>query len=337
LPEDILRSAPSIIACDNVEVSPNYQSEEYAEIIHTAYKTFFREYLSRFAEGGGFDSRRIVIGKGYSDALSELPQEPNTFVPRAPVGYSDKTHDTVHTLSLDRNNKTKFDVITRGVPAAVVEKRLSLDMPRGISPLSFEDSIGVAYIEGKAYKDNVSLLQYLWGMENMLIAKDISNSHKNRPDLSFKYESGGVLSGYFLAYEGAQTASRSTYMQEYDEEGEYEEYENQTTHTPTSDKGEAVIYIADFAVKKPGSIASARAANSLLDAFMERYKNEYLDKNNLIPIVAHAREQTSRRLMQRKLTVLAAQLGIAVDVEEGTPYEEGGDRMYKTTIRPRKL
>lgn len=280
---------------------------------------FFREYLARYGEQGRLENERVVIGLGHSDALSDLSQEKNTFVPRAPVGYSDKTHETVFTLPLNKDLNSKFEVVSREIaeiPKALAVREVET---RGVSPLSFEDTLGVAYIEGKAYKDNESLLQYLWGIENTLIAKDITNSAKARPDLSFKHESGGVMRGYFLAYEGR--------------------YEAQESESDDTDgiESEQVIYIADFAVKEPGSVASARSAAALLDAFVNRYKTEYLDKNNLIPIVAVTREQTSRRLISRKLDDIASELGVTFDIQEEQPYERGGDQMYQTVIRPRKI
>ena len=59
----------------------------------------------------------------------------------------------------------------------------------------------------------------------------------------------------------------------------------------------------------------------------------YLEKGELVPIYAELREQTSYRLLIRKLDKLAAQFGCAVEMREFDPYYEGHERMHPVVIR----
>jgi hypothetical protein len=318
--EDILRSSSAVIACDNVEVAPNYKSEEYQALIEAAYRDFFAEYLTRYGRAQGFADDRVVIGLGYSDALTNLPKVPNTTVPEAPVGYSDKMHEQCHRLSLKPDPAAKFAVLKKEVTAAAEISRDAAKRgqeKKNVSPLTFEDTMAAAYIEGKAYAGNSSLMEYLWKIENTLIAKDINNAAKNRPNMSFKYEHDGKMRGYLIAYEGRLETS-----EEYAEAG-------------GAAGGEPIVYVADLAVAEPGTLGGGRAGASLVGSFVERYGEEYLKKGNLIPIFAHAREQTSYKLILGMLSRYEGELGVAFSLEEGEPYQEGQDTMHPVFIRPK--
>lgn len=308
LSEEVLADKKSILAADNVEVSPNYRNEEYGKAIAEIYRDFFKEYVSRYATLQNFETSKMVIGTGFSDTLSHLPTERNVYVPRAPVGYSDKTGDSVFTLELKTEKTSGLAVTEKKIVRADNARPAPTKLGRSVSELTFEDVLPVSYIEGKAYAGNQSLLQYLWGMENTLIAKDISNSFKGRPNMSFKYESGGKTRGYLLGYEGTADGEKDS---------------------------ESVLYVADLAVKEPGSIGGARAGAGLIQAFAERYKAEFLDKGKLLPIMADTREQTSYKLITRELDKVGKKLGVEFELEERGSYERGGDTMHSIVIRPK--
>lgn len=201
LPEDILLSAPVYAACDNVEVAPNYSDEPYVEIIATIFKDFFKEYMNRYAEKEGLHTEKVLIGQGYTDALSNLPSEANTFMPQAPVSYSDKTGNDVFTLDLKAKTEAST-ALQKHVQQVAAERQPKPTLPniRGLEYLTFEDTLKVAYLEGKAYSDNESLMQFLFDMENSLIAKDINNAAKDRPNISLTYtDEVGKMRGYILA------------------------------------------------------------------------------------------------------------------------------------------
>lgn len=168
----------------------------------------------------------------------------------------------------------------------------------------FEDSLPVAYIEGKAYRDNESLVEYLHNMENALIAKDVNNAAKKRPNMSFKYQDEqGMMHGYMLAYEGK-----------------------------INKDGEEVVYVSDLA-----SDGNQRAGGSLILGFTESYKRNYLDKENFVPIYAQMREKTSYAIIKKQLEKLSAGTEIHFNIEELESYNVAEDIMHRVVIRPMKV
>jgi len=319
LSEDVLRASPAVVACDNIEVAPNYKGEEYKDLIRVAYQDFFTEYLRRYGREQGFADDRIVIGLGYSDALTDLPKVSNTTVPEAPVGYSDKTHEQCYELSLKPDLKAKLAVLRKEVTVPQEISAVSKKKGGDVSPLTFEDTMATAYIEGKAYAGNESLMEYMWKIENTLIAKDINNAAKARPNMSFKYERDGKMRGYLVAYEGKL--------------GNNEE----EMGVETAVGGESIIYIADLAVAEPGTLGGGRAGASLVGSFVEHYGNEYLKNGNFIPVFAYAREQTSYKLILKELKRYEKEFGIEFVVEEGESYQVGSDTMHPVIMRPKPL
>ena len=105
LPEDILTQADTYLACDNIEVAPNYTKDEQA--IETIYRDFFNEYMQRCGHEQGLNTEKVPIGTGYADALKYLPTEENTYIPQAPVSYSDKKGEEVYTLTLEEQDVQK--------------------------------------------------------------------------------------------------------------------------------------------------------------------------------------------------------------------------------------
>lgn len=315
---DILEAKQAIIACDNVEVAPNYRSGQFPDAITRAYQDFFQEYIQHYGTEQNLNSEEVVIGTGYSDTLGKLSLKKNTYAPLAPVGYSDNAGEHVYSLPLG-------SVKIPGA-AEILEKRIErieATVPTGKPPgssrveyLTYEDSLATAYLEGKAYGDNKALMENLSKLENTLIAKDIANTTKDRPNLSLANRSdAGHMRGYMIAYEGKYQGGQSE-------------------KTQLLGRGEAMIYIADFAVENPGQLDGARAAVELLDSFIELYKTNYLDKQNPLPIYAYARENTSYRLITRQLTELSKRLNVPLQLIEGEPYKMGGETMRTLLIRP---
>ena len=286
LPEDVLAKQDPYLACDNIEVAPTYTGEEYEDVYQHIYHDFFKKYTQKEK---GFRTDKIVIGTSYADALTNLQKEKNTYVPQAPVGYSDKVGEEVYILPL-------------GTEHTETEKKET-----GISPLTFEDSLKVAYLESKAYKDNETLIESLFALENALIAKDINNEMKNRPNLSTKYaDSTGRMRGYLLAYEGVIDDGNHDY------------------------EDKPCIYISDLASDRENTLTGGR----LIKEFAKQYKEHYLDKNNPLPIYAQARETTSYRIIKKQIDNLAKQTGTEFELIELPTYEQGGDTMHPVVIQP---
>jgi len=303
--ESILVDQPGLLTCDNVEVARNFKNRNDTEKIMLAiYGDFFREYMARFAQADGLDEKRIIIGQGFTDVLTHIDKIDNTFIPEAPVGYSDNLHRQAYELKLAGEKfglpGLRKKVTVKEMPEA---RQTEFAYHHGVSELSFRDSLAVAYIEGKAYEKNQSLIQYLHNMENALIAKDVNNQAKNRQNLSLKYtDREGKIHGYMLAYEGR-----------------------------IEKDGESCLYVADLATD-----GTERAGGSLMLNFAEMYKRLYIDRGKFIPITASLRETTSYPLIVKHLERLTRDTGLHFTIEEQDPYETGGETMHPVVIRPEK-
>ncbi|MBI5465862.1 MAG: hypothetical protein HY974_01065, partial [Candidatus Kerfeldbacteria bacterium] len=300
--EEVLRSQPGIVTCDNIEVSPNYQDHA---VIESLYQDFLHEYLARFGARDKLDSFKVIVGQGFTDLDVEWSKVPNEFIPRAPVGYSDNLGKECYVIDYNKAKPMEVQFVERTVnlQERQVSPEVAQSLPRGVSGLSFRDAIAVAYIEGKAYSSNESLMEYLHNMENALIAKDVNNTAKGRPNISFKYQDEqGVIHGYILAYEGR-----------------------------VHKEGEEVVYVSDLA-----SDGNARAGGSLILAFTQEYKRNYIDAGKLFPIYAQMREQTSFAIVQKQLEKLGKGTGVEFEFEELGTYEVGGDTMHEVMIRPQR-
>lgn len=316
LSSDALRSEPSVIAADNIEVHPKYNGTEHRLALEAVYKDFFNRYLQEFGEQQNLRSDKIVIGIGYTDAMKHLPQEPNTYVPQAPVAYSDKTHETVYRLDMNRKSEwtatsTKVEMAKAKADAPQQQKPSSIE---GIAPLTFEDTLPVAWLESKAYQDNPSMVEGLHNMENSLIAQAINNIAKDRPNMSLKYTNpDGTTQGYLVAYEG---------------------------HYGDAGKEQPVVFVSDYStdrqIGRNGQPKAGRAGGKLLQGFMEVYKREYLDKGDFTPVLANAREETSYKLLRNNLKTISRLIGYKFDVQEVGTHVSGTSVMHDVLIVPRK-
>ncbi|MBN2197768.1 hypothetical protein JW698_01025 [Candidatus Wolfebacteria bacterium] len=315
--EDVLLDKSSIITCDNIELAENYKNHPLAgQILEEIYRDFFQEYVKNYSAKQNLDTSKVIIGQGYSDSLRHLPEVNNTFMPEAPVGYSDNLHEKAYLLDLTKETKEKLVTSKKIIPVVESEQKVKMPVnwPKGISFLTYRDSLPVAYIEGKAYRDNESLIQYLHNMENALIAKDINNEAKNRVNMSFKYQdSDSKIHGYILAYEGRRNNS---------------EYNNKEEH----ETGEKVLYVSDLA-----SDGNKRAGGSLLIVFAEEYKRNFLEKDNPIPIYMQLREATSYPIILKQLEKLSKNTDYKFKLKELGTYQHGDDTMHEAIIRAEKI
>lgn len=314
LPQDVLSSSSSFIACDNIEVAPNWVGD-FEPVIEALYAEFFQRYVDLYGGDLSIDSDYVVIGMGYSDAMTYLPKKANTFVPQAPVGYSDKTESQV--LVLELSGRSPQAVFVNNVESSRYESSLFGEVPSSdqVSFLTYEDSLAVGYIEGKAYEDNPTLIQNLSNMENALIAMQINNAAKKRPHMSLKYKDNlGYVRGYVLAYEGRVNANL------------YDDEESQT-------EDERIVYIADLASDGESQTAGGR----LIQSFLELYQKNYLDNGDLISLYMEAREQTSYRILKRQLDKVGKKIGIDFELIELDTYYEGNDTMHPVIIKPKKI
>ncbi len=299
LPDKVLTPGQYFLACDNVEVAGNAQNK--TEIIRAIYQRFFERYLSYYNshnEGAPLNQQKVLVGSANSDFHFQQT-EANVYAPAAPVGYSDKLGAKVEVINIGQGD-TKLAMAEESLKQ-IEETGREEQRKSGVLPLTFKDSLAVAYLEGKAYTDNESLITYLHDMENGLIAKDINNEAKQRPNLSAKYvDETGRMRGYILAYEGK------------------------------SDGGEPMIYISDLASDRESSLAGGR----LINAFLENYKINYLNKGNTIPIFVQARENTSYQIIKRNIDSMSRKLGVKIEIDEENAYHQGNDTMHALWLRP---
>ena len=299
LPSSIIEESNVIIACDNIELSPNYAAKE--NLIATLYEDFFAEYLTKYGEVEHIRRDKVVVGMGYTDTMTNLPQEPNTYVPLAPVSYSDKTGHNVLVLRPKKTKELQKTIIEGERPRSSYNFKSEI---AGIGPLTFQDALTVAFIEGKAYESNSSLMTYLHNMENGLIAKDITNAHKNRPNLSVKYvDEQKKVRGYLLAYEGVH-----------------------------DDTNQPVIYVSDIA----SDLTTRGIGGKLMMGFLEQYRKEYVEKNKLLPIYAEMREGTSYDMVQKKLEDINTYLGVKLEMREVGSETKNGSIMHHVYLQVKK-
>ena len=305
--ENVLKEGVDVVACDNIEVAEGFKKNPSAErILRELYVDFFRQYLEDHGQEDNLDKDKIVIGKGYTDTMRDLPDIDNNFVPKSPIGYSDNLGPKSFLLDIAKEKNSGI-IANRKIAPLQVKSRKNQEqltsLPRGLSPLTFQDTLSVSYIEGKAYHDNESLMEYMHNMENALIAKDINNASKERSNLSLKYvDEKSIVHGYLLAYEGKRDK-----------------------------EGEPIVFVSDLA-----SDGNKMAGGSLLLGFARLYKENYIDKNNPLPILAQLREKTSYPLIKKQLEKLTKDTGLKFIIEEEEENEVGGEMMHEVIIRPEK-
>lgn len=306
IPVEAVAQAASYAACDNVEVNKNYK-EKYQQLIKAVYADFFKEYLDRFGKQEGFVADKVPVGKANSDALTNLDKETNEYVPRAPISYSDKIDNEVLVLV---PKVLAEGVLKRTVRVPVVEKAQKQEEIgiKGVEYLTYQDSLAVGYLESKAYSDNKSLVAHLSQLENTLMAQDINNLIKNRPNMSTKYvDAQGRIRGALIAYEGFRPGDKTR-------------------------KGESIVYLNNLT----SDLVSNRAGGSLILSFIKLYKKNYLDTGSLLPIHTLARDKTSYPILLNNLKSISADLGINFELTEEKPIFVGNDMMHPVTIRPIK-
>jgi len=236
-------SPDAYISADNIEGATDallrtHGGMEFGRIVRIAYKNLFEEYSKQHhttTRKRPLNKSRVAIGTAHSHFIEHFPdEEDNFYLMQAPVAYSDKTTEKIRILPLEASTKVK-DVTE------------PLD---GVLPLSYEDTLEVAYIENTAFKGK-EYKNHLAGIEMELIGAAYNEALKGdkRKNLSLGYFEKGKLLGYIIAYVG------------YDIRREQE-----------------VIYISDFAVLHKGGIAAGKMLQQLFASIQntaDMFKTEY--------------------------------------------------------------
>lgn len=293
--EGLLTTRKPLLVGDNAEASQNFKgSMDSGELSALLYGDFFARYLDQ--AGATVSSEEIQIGMAHSDVLKYLPVVPNETLPVAPLSYSDNTGLESYQLvpAFAEAGRCRAEIKIPLTTSNIMQKE------KGVQDLTYLDTLSTAYLESKVYSDAKDLLTGLSNMENALIAKDVNNSAKNRPNLSLKYvDQEGVFRSYILAYEGKWRKGN-----------------------------EPCIYISDFASDK-----DSNSAGFVLRQFCQRYKEAYLDQGKKLPIYAEMRESTSYQLIMKNLPLLERWLNSKIKLEEiETETRENGEKMHVVKI-----
>ena len=299
------------IACDSIETNQNYtQSPEQVEHLKLVYEDFFARYLralpEQLGDGHKLSKEHVVLADGQFKGpfADNYPTVPNTYLPLAPVSYIDNVLATARLIPPSLTTENQVQLVLDIAPEKVVVQTANSGT---VTDLTCRDSLTVGALEGKIYSDNNTLVEGLLNLENMLIAKDIANAHRGTPNLSLKYISrDGTVKGYLIAYQGVV----------------------KPIGTRTDSKLEPIVYIADFAAVQKNSLE----AGKILIEFLARYKANYLDKGNPLPVIMEARERTSYALLMKQRASLERRLGIKLHIEDGGTYEQGGDTFHQLRI-----
>jgi len=240
---------------------------------------------------------QVLVGQSFAGPFAgQYDSVPNRYVPLAPMSYSDNMGANAYAMKPKRQAAMAREVLEP------LEYRTNGEEKGRVSELTYRDSLHVAFLEGKAYQDNPSLVVALHNIQNGLIAKDIAAAQRGGANLSFKYvDRQGRIKAYLVAYEGRA------------QEG-----------------GEPIIYISDFAAQDRKSLE----AGKILLSFIESYKAEYVDKGRPLPIVLEARETTSYALLMNQLKNFEKRLGCKLDVKELGTHQSGSDTMHRVVITP---
>lgn len=306
-----LRQLP-ILACDNIEIAPNYRDPKSSGIISAAYQEFFREYLSEFDEKL-IDKSKVIVGTGYTETLRDATRLRNTYIPLSPISYSDNLSESCIAIMFGISRAT---VRGESSPSKVRQKSKSALIGRtiesGIAPLTYLDTFAMAAIEYRRYDGTLG--EPFAELANTLSAKDISNGLHDRPELSFiYYNEQGLADGYLLAYEGRYGSGENGHV-----------LDSTLLNSP-------VIYIADFAAMEGKSVVPLE----LLSEFMKTYKSCYLDKGEAPRIVAEFKEESSYRLLPALLRRYSKIFGLEFEINEYSSIKEKTTTLYPLIIKPK--
>lgn len=296
---------PSVINADSIEVANNFiatqagmrreSDDNNIKNLQRVYSEFFSVYLPaikrRAAESGRIiDEKRLITTANHQfNPFDGLKQVPNDSAPITTLSY------------LDNNLAIAEQIPVNPTQVETVEVRKKSQQ---IEPLTWRDSLQVAWIQERAYAQNPSLDLGIAEMQNSLIAQAINNKHKGRPNMSLKYtDSEGMMRGYLNAYEGRFTSNRAEALP----------------------NGSPVIYIEDLA-RDPGNDL---AGGKLILKFLELYRQNYIETSNAIPIYGEFRDQTSYQIIEKSLGRMAKRLGKTVRREDLGAYRHGQDTMHR--------
>jgi len=293
--KDLAAETEVFLTADNIECAKNGVID--SPLIEKLYADFFARYGAHLQKiHPKVNTHKLIVGKNYT-GIKGLSDEPNHYVPLAPPGYSDNLEEKSYVIrlqELSENHIQEKEGAFEGNVSSQSHLPEGVDIPKGLRLMTSQDVLKVAYLEGKIYADNESLIQYIHRIGNEIIASEIANQVHGRQNISLVAEDKeGGMQGYMLAYAGVL-----------DKEVE---------------EPQACIYISDLAAGK-----NKIAGGKLMRGFIDLVKNSYPKH----PIIMEARDQTSYQVLQKQ----AERYGYKIE-EFGT-YQDGSDTMHNVALIP---
>jgi len=293
--QELLSQGERFLVCDNIEQNRNnsLSTSERIKVLMRNALAFYTQQLPQ-----QFNREKALVGSNCTTIVLD-GSLPNTYVPVSPTAYSDNSDE--HSLYFDLSHQPEqlFIQETSQFQESPRPQEKGNTSVKGINFLTFRDALGTGHIKGKAYK-GATLREELFAMQNGLIAKDVNNVQKGRPNMSFKYiDDKGDMRGYLFAYE-----------------------------TPEG------VYVADLASDPETKIAGGKLMREFIYQYIQNYASKGVDK----PIIAQARDTTFFPIIQKQIDRLNASKSSSYTftLYEGETYYRGEDLMHSIQIEVEK-
>lgn len=202
-----------------------------------------------------------------------------------PTGRKDWNFPQVSNTFVPGSPVSYMDSVGEEVYEIAHEDASAPERPTGkIVDIDASHVLAMSFLEGKGFRENESLVFGLADRHQRILATTIARERFNDPSFTFMTRNDrGIVEGYMLA-----------------------RVNHARPETPE-------VYIDDIAVDRKKGMASARYAMRLVDTFVERYMERYVQGNKpMPPLYAEMRETTSYQLVTRKLDFLVNKGGQSV-------------------------
>ncbi len=180
-----------VLSCDNIEKNKAMENKLFlfdGKTLGDIYREYFQEVIS---QNPWLDQKRFIVGSRYNDASIKRDlggnKISNNFSFSPVISYSDRIENFC------------FEVET-----GLAKKEDEKTRENGVFDLSPLDSLPVAFLEEKIYREEEGVEQIVNGLfedQNILMAGKYCEAKYNTPNLNLGYfDEKGVLRGYCLAY-----------------------------------------------------------------------------------------------------------------------------------------
>ncbi|MCB0330955.1 MAG: hypothetical protein KDD70_14895, partial [Bdellovibrionales bacterium] len=305
LTEDLLSRGDNYFEADNIEMARNY-AVEWRQHVALIYRSFAKAYVGKLKEIRPVVDTQMPIGQGYTDDSFDLDSRENTMVKVVPTSYTDNSGTESYVLDLQ----------AQAAFSGSVEREFGGgrswpdQFAPGVHDLTFQDVLQAGYINDLAFPHQ-SPYYNLYDLQNAIVASGYNNHLKGRPNLSLKHvNEEGKFTGYMLAYHGKLGAD--------------------ARRAAKLDQEQEVVFMSLIA----GHPGHSDAGGPMLREFVRRYKAEYVDKGNPLPILSELREGTTYEFARRQLKRLARSIGADFEMVEIGTVRSGEEMCHRVLIVP---